>query len=68
LTALVPAFVAASVGANSIAIRSDDSWVFVSDKGPPSVLSQYAINLESGNLSAQTPTQTFNYPSGVAVK
>jgi 6-phosphogluconolactonase (cycloisomerase 2 family) len=68
LTALTPAFVAASVGANSISIRSDDSWVFVADKGPPSVLSQYAINLASGNLSAQTPTQTFNYPSGVAVK
>jgi 6-phosphogluconolactonase (cycloisomerase 2 family) len=68
LTALVPAFVAASVGANSIAIRSDDSWVFVADKGPPSVVSQYAISLASGNLAAQTPTQTFNYPSGVAVK
>ena len=68
LTALVPAFVAASLGANSIAIRSNDSWVFVADKGPPSVVSQYAINLASGNLAAQTPTQTFNYPSGVAVK
>jgi 6-phosphogluconolactonase (cycloisomerase 2 family) len=68
LTALVPAFVAASFGANSIAIRSDDSWVFVADKGPPSVISQYGINLASGNLIGQQPTQTFNYPSGVAVK
>jgi 6-phosphogluconolactonase (cycloisomerase 2 family) len=68
LTALTPPFVAASVGANSIAIRSDDSWVFVADKGPPAIISQYAINLSTGNLAGQSPIQTFNYPSGVAVK
>jgi 6-phosphogluconolactonase (cycloisomerase 2 family) len=68
LTALTPPFVAASVGANSIAVRNNDSWVFVADKGTNSVLSQYAINVQTGNLVAQQPTQTFNYPSGVAVK
>jgi 6-phosphogluconolactonase (cycloisomerase 2 family) len=67
LTALTPPFVAASVGANSIAVRSDNSWVFVADK-TTATLSQYAINLSTGNLAAQPPVQTFNYPSGVAVK
>jgi DNA-binding beta-propeller fold protein YncE len=68
ITALTPPFVAASLGANSIAIRSDDSWVFVADTGPPAVISQYSINLATGNLAGQSPVQTFNYPSGVAVK
>ena len=67
LTALTPAFVGAGVGANSIAIRSDDSWVFVANK-TTATLSQYGINLATGNLSAQPAVQTFNYPTGVAVK
>jgi 6-phosphogluconolactonase (cycloisomerase 2 family) len=67
LTALTPPSVAAGVGANSIAIRSDDSWVFVADK-TTATLSQYGINLATGNLAAQPPVQTFNYPTGVAVK
>jgi hypothetical protein len=67
LTALNPPFVAAGVGADSIAIRSDDSWVFVADK-TNATLSQYGINLATGNLAAQPPVQTFNYPTGVAVK
>jgi hypothetical protein len=67
LTALSPPFVGAGVGADSIAIRSDDSWVFVADK-TNATLSQYGINLATGNLAAQPPVQTFNYPTGVAVK
>jgi len=67
LTALTPPSVAAGVGANSIAIRSDDSWVFVANK-TNATLSQYGINLSTGNLAAQPPVQTFNYPTGVAVK
>jgi 6-phosphogluconolactonase (cycloisomerase 2 family) len=67
LTPLAPPSVAAGVGANSIAIRSDDSWVFVANKGA-ATLSEYGINLATGNLAAQPPVQTFNYPTGVAVK
>jgi 6-phosphogluconolactonase (cycloisomerase 2 family) len=67
LTALTPPFISASGGANSIAIRSDDSWVFVANLNP-GTLSQYAINLQNGNLLPLPVVQTFNYPSGVAVK
>jgi DNA-binding beta-propeller fold protein YncE len=67
LTPLTPPYVGAGVGANSIAIRSDDSWVFVADK-TNATLSEYGINLATGNLAAQPAVQTFNYPTGVAVK
>jgi len=67
LTALTPSYVGAGVGANSIAVRSDDSWVFVANK-TTATLSQYGISLATGNLVAQPAVQTFNYPTGVAVK
>ena len=54
-------------GPNSIAIRSDDSFLFVANLNSASV-SQYAIQLANGELTPQTPITTFNYPSGVAVK
>jgi 6-phosphogluconolactonase (cycloisomerase 2 family) len=60
--------VAAGIGPNSIAIRSDDSWVFVANTGYPGTLSQYAISLTSGILSPVGPVSTLDYPSGVAVK
>jgi 6-phosphogluconolactonase (cycloisomerase 2 family) len=69
--ALIPfsgAAVAAGVGANSIAIRSDDSWMFVANTGYPGTLSQYAISLTSGILNPVGPVSTLDYPSGVAVK
>jgi 6-phosphogluconolactonase len=59
---------AAGVGPNSIAIRSDDSWVFVANTGYPGTLSQYAISLTSGVLNPVGPVSTLDYPSGVAVK
>lgn len=58
----------AGVGPNSIAIRSDDSWVFVANTGYPGTLSQYAISLTSGVLNPVGPVSTLDYPSGVAVK
>jgi 6-phosphogluconolactonase (cycloisomerase 2 family) len=67
LTPLTPPFVSAGIGANSIAIRSDDSFVFVANLNP-GTLSEYAINLQNGNLTPLPVIQTFNYPSGVAVK
>ena len=67
LTPLTPPYVSASGGANSIAIRSDDSFVFVANLNP-GTMSEYAINLQNGNLIPLPVIQTFNYPSGVAVK
>jgi 6-phosphogluconolactonase (cycloisomerase 2 family) len=67
LTPLTPAFVAAGLGANSIAIRSDDSWVFVANMDA-GTLSQYALVQATGALSPLPAVSTFNYPSGVAVK
>jgi 6-phosphogluconolactonase (cycloisomerase 2 family) len=58
---------AAGVGANSIAIRSDDSWLFVANS-TASTLSQYAITPATGVLAPQPVTTTFNIPTGVAVK
>jgi DNA-binding beta-propeller fold protein YncE len=60
--------VAAGVLPNSIAIRSDDSWVFVANTGYPGTVSQYAISLTSGILSPVGPVSALDYPSGVAVK
>ena len=51
----------------SIAIRSDDSWMFVTNYNSANV-SQYAITPESGALTAQQAIDTDNYPRGVAVK
>jgi 6-phosphogluconolactonase (cycloisomerase 2 family) len=67
LTPLVPPFVSAGIGANSIAIRSDDSFVFVANM-QAATLSEFAVNLQNGNLTPLPVIQTFNYPSGVAVK
>ncbi|MFY9682202.1 MAG: beta-propeller fold lactonase family protein [Candidatus Sulfotelmatobacter sp.] len=67
LTPLTPPYVSASGGADSIAIRGDDSFVFVANLNP-GTLSEFAINLQNGNLTPLPVIQTFNYPSGVAVK
>ncbi len=67
LAPLSPPTVSAGIGAGSIAIRGDDSFVFVTNLNP-GTLSEYAINLQDGNLNPLPVIQTFNYPSGVAVK
>jgi sugar lactone lactonase YvrE len=59
---------ATGVFPNSIAIRSDDSWLFVANLGYPGTLSQYAITLSTGFLDALPAVTTLDYPSGVAVK
>jgi 6-phosphogluconolactonase len=72
LTPLTPAFVNTGAGPNSIAIRSDDSWMFVATTGTSvvgsQIVSEYGITPATGQLTPQTPITTFNYPSGVAVK
>jgi 6-phosphogluconolactonase (cycloisomerase 2 family) len=51
----------------SIAIRSDDSYMFVTDFNS-ATLSEYSITPSSGLLTPLTPVQTDNQPWGVAVK
>jgi 6-phosphogluconolactonase (cycloisomerase 2 family) len=67
-----PATVATGIGPTSIAIRADDSWLFVANHGSAAVggntVSQYSITPQSGVLSAGPTIQTDNYPWGVAVK
>jgi len=62
-----PATVATGARPTSIAIRSDDSWLFVSNFDSQS-LSQYSVTPSTGNLTPQTATTTDNHPWGVAVK
>jgi 6-phosphogluconolactonase (cycloisomerase 2 family) len=68
LTPFVGGPLAAGVGPNSIAIRSDDSWLFVANTGYPGTLSQFAITISTGVLTSVPATGTFDYPTGVAVK
>lgn len=72
LTPFNQATVATGTGPRSIVIRSDDSWMFVSNFGSTTVggssVSQYAITPATGILVGQEPIQTDNYPWGVAVK
>ncbi len=64
---LSPATVATGLGATSIAIRSDDSWLFVTNFQAATV-SQYSVTPATGTLTPVPPIQTDNYPWGVAVK
>lgn len=73
LVALSPATYATSTalgqdsGSNSIAIRSDDSFLFVANDNTQT-LSEFGLAPATGTLSPESPVSTFNYPSGVAVK
>ncbi len=67
LSALNPGVVATNSEPNSIAIRRDDSWLFVANTNSNN-LSEYAITPATGLLTPQAVTTTLNYPSGVAVK
>ena len=67
-TLATPTYSIGSVaGANSIAIRSDDSFLFVAN-GNAQTVSEFGIVPASGSLTAEAPISTYNYPSGVAVK
>jgi len=67
LTPGTPATAATGQGPTSLAIRSDDSWLFVANFAS-GTLSQYSITPSSGALNALPVTTTDNWPSGVAVK
>ncbi len=67
LTVGNPATVATGLGPTSMAIRSDDSYLFVANFQAATV-SEYAITPSTGSLTPETAIDTDNYPYGVAVK
>jgi 6-phosphogluconolactonase (cycloisomerase 2 family) len=67
LTAGNPATAATGLMPTSMAIRSDDSWLFVTNFSAGTI-SEYSITPASGALTPQPPVFTDNYPWGVAVK
>jgi DNA-binding beta-propeller fold protein YncE len=68
LTAANPAIVSTGLRPTSIAIRGDDSWLFVTNHDA-ATLSEYQVTSATGALSAVTsPITTDNYPWGIAVK
>jgi 6-phosphogluconolactonase (cycloisomerase 2 family) len=67
LSPLTPATVATNSFPTSMAIRSDDTWMFVTNLNSTNV-SQYAVTPSSGALVPQAAFQTDNFPWGVAVK
>jgi 6-phosphogluconolactonase (cycloisomerase 2 family) len=67
LTPMTPAFVATGVFPTSIAIRSDDSFMFVANY-TSGTLSEYGIAPGQGTLTVQPTVTAFPTPWGVAVK
>jgi 6-phosphogluconolactonase (cycloisomerase 2 family) len=67
LTTGNPAIVATGIKPMSMAIRSDDSWLFVTNFTAGTV-SQYSVTPETGGLTPQPAIFVDNYPWGVAVK
>jgi DNA-binding beta-propeller fold protein YncE len=67
LSAGSPATVATGAKPTSIAVRSDDNWLFVTNFNA-GTLSQYSITPATGALSPEPSVTTDNYPWGVAVK
>ena len=67
LSPLTPATIATNSFPTSIAIRSDNNWMFVTNLNSLNI-SEYAITPSSGGLTPQPPIQTDNFPWGIAVK
>jgi 6-phosphogluconolactonase (cycloisomerase 2 family) len=67
LTALSPATVATNSFPTSIAVRNDDSFLFVTNFNS-ATLSEYSITPATGQLIPLSTVQTDNQPWGVAVK
>ena len=67
LTGGNPAVLATGLQPRQIAIRSDDTWLFVTNYGAASI-SQFSVTPATGVLTAQPVVQTDNEPWGVAVK
>jgi 6-phosphogluconolactonase (cycloisomerase 2 family) len=67
LSPLTPATITTNSFPTSIAIRSDNTWMFVTNLNSLNI-SEYAITPSSGGLTPQPPIQTDNFPWGIAVK
>ncbi len=67
LSALTPATFTTNSFPSAMAIRSDDSWMFVTNLNSMNV-SQYAVTPSTGILVPQPSFQTDNNPWGIAVK
>jgi hypothetical protein len=67
LTALNPTYSGTNQSPTSMAIRSDDTWMFVTNLNSASI-SEYAITPSTGALTTQPTVQTDNNPWGVAVR
>ena len=67
LTGGNPAVLATGLQPKQIAIRGDDTWLFVTNNGAAS-MSQFSITPATGVLTTQPVVQTDNQPWGVAVK
>jgi len=67
LTSGNPAEVATGAQPISMAIRSDDNWLFVTNF-QAATLSQYQVTPATGSLEPLPATQTDNQPWGLAVK
>jgi 6-phosphogluconolactonase (cycloisomerase 2 family) len=67
LTVLSPTPITTNSFPTSMAIRSDDSWMFVTNLNSAN-LSEYAVTPATGVLTPQPTVETDNFPWGVAVK
>jgi 6-phosphogluconolactonase (cycloisomerase 2 family) len=67
LTALSPTPVTTNSVPTAMAIRSDDTWMFVTNLNSGN-LSEYAITAATGALTPHSEVQTDGSPWGVAVK
>jgi len=67
LTPINPTYSGTNQTPTSIAIRSDDSWMFVTNLNSTN-LSEYAITPSACTLTTQPPVQTDSNPWGVAVR
>jgi 6-phosphogluconolactonase len=67
ISPLTPSPIATGLGSTSIALRSDDSWLFVTNF-TAATISEYAMTPSSGALTSVPTIPTDNYPWGVAVK
>jgi 6-phosphogluconolactonase (cycloisomerase 2 family) len=67
LTPMTPNYVGTGAFPTSIAIRSDDSFMVVTNLNAAS-LSEFGVTPGDGALTVQPTVPTFNYPWGVALK
>jgi DNA-binding beta-propeller fold protein YncE len=68
IQSLSPPLVSTGNSPRSIAIRGDDTWLFVTNFNGPPTLSEYSVTPATGTLTPVPQIPTDNYPFGLAVK